>query len=404
MKSPLNRLCLVAVMLGLASSALAACQALAGIEDRTYADGGTGPSPECVDYCKLAKTVCQGKSTLYSSDETCLATCALMPPGERGEPTAHNTVACRLNQLVLAQQTGESSTIPDYCAKAGPGGNGQCGSNCESYCQLYDAACHTDQPQLTSAQYDPATCAEKCKGLADTGSFDATADLAGDTLQCRLAHTSAASVNPTEHCSHAQLQAQTQTMPAGPCIDDPATVPDCNSYCQLEFSECQGAAQVYESLEQCHQVCGALPAGAITDTKENSVGCRKYHSYNALVDPVTHCPHTGPGGDGHCGSNAEPGAVTPTGNCVSYCILLAQACSKAIPGLAASDSFESKFKSRAACTQECDMLVGAGPNSGYSLDPLPEGNTLQCRLLHVSRALSTPLADCPAALGGTPCN
>jgi hypothetical protein len=412
--SHFKRFALAALLFAAAGSALSACQSLAGIEDRTYGGdaGATGegePSAQCQQYCSLAVEVCGGTDALYADDKTCLGICALLPKGEDIEPTG-NTVACRINQLLVAKQVtpGEPATLPDYCAKAGPGGDGTCGTDCESYCLLYQGACQTTQPQLGATQYDQDTCVAKCKGLKDLPTFDSLGNYSGDTLQCRLAHTSSATVAPEEHCVHAQLQAQAQAVPPGPCIDDPAvTKPDCDSYCQLEMTECDGERAVYESLAQCKAVCAALPQGSVADIKENTVGCRKYHSYNALVDPMTHCPHTGPGGDGHCGSPDMPSAETVTGNCESYCILLSKACASTVPGLDVPDTFAGNFKTQAACQQACgNDLDGAAPNSGYSIDPLPEGPTLQCRLLHVSRALVSPTAainECSAALGGAPC-
>ena len=409
--SRLTRFSLVAVLLCAVSAALGACQALAGIEDRTFDgnDGGdtdAGTSAQCEKYCQLAQDVCGGENALYADDKTCKGICALLPPGQDIEPTG-NTVACRVKQLEVAQQVtpGEPATLPDYCAKAGPGGNGTCGSNCESYCLLYAGACKENQPQLGTVQYDQDTCISKCEGLADKRTFDWMSDYEGDTLQCRLAHTSSATIDPAEHCVHAQLQAQAQAKPPGPCIDDPKKVmPDCTSYCQLEMTECQGDEKIYESLAQCKAVCNALPKGSVADIKENTVGCRKYHSYNALVDAPTHCPHTGPGGDGHCGSTDAPGPDKVTGNCESYCILLAAACDSSKPGLDAADSFQGKFASQAACQEACGEIDGAAPNSGYTLATLPEGDNLQCRLLHVSRALSDAINECSSALGGAPCN
>ncbi len=421
----MNRFIPLALLLGLASSALGACQALAGIQDRSLASsstggsgtgggapsdagaggeagGNTGPTEQCSTYCSQIMDMCKSPNSAYSDISTCLGICALMPPGEAIEKTG-NTVVCRLNQLSNQLITGEAATLAETCAKAGPGGAGVCGSNCESYCQLYQAACQADQPQLdVTPQYDPTKCAAACEGLRDTGSFDTDANYTGDTLQCRLVHTSAATVNPGEHCVHAQLQAQGQAMPApGPCLDDPKKVkPDCDSYCQLELTECSGAKAVYEDSAQCHAVCEALDKGEVTDTSQNTVGCRKYHSYNALVDPDTHCPHTGPGGDGHCGSTTLP-ATGETGNCDSYCLLASKACTvTASP----TNNFSTTFPGgQADCLTQCVKLSGAGPSLPYSVAPLPKGNTMQCRLLHVSRALTTPADDCAAALGAAPC-
>jgi hypothetical protein len=325
-----------------------------------------------------------------------------MDPGDDNERAPGNTVACRANQLRIAKQTGEPGTLPDYCAKAAPGGNGECGSNCESYCQLYAAACQSTEPQIGPTQYDQETCVEKCQGLADTGAYDVDANYTGDTLECRLVHISAASVEPETHCSHAQLNAQGQVTPKGPCLDEATTDPDCDSFCKLEMAECSGEFSVFESLAQCKAVCNALPRGNVTDIKENTVGCRKYHSYNAMFDPRTHCPHTGPGGDGHCGATSKASDPEPTGNCESYCILAEKACAATVVGVPLTSTFEGTLVDTDNCLTVCDGLDGASVNAGYSVSPEPTGDTLFCRLLHVSRALTDP-AECVGALGGDPC-
>jgi hypothetical protein len=153
---------------------------------------------------------------------------------------------------------------------------------------------------------------------------------------------------------------------------------------------------VYESLAQCKAVCAALTPGTADDESGNTVACRKYHSYNAILDPMTHCPHTGPGGDGHCGSTAMPDTGS-TGNCESYCGLLETACASdfhaAFPGV---DS-----DAQTACDAACAPLDDAAPDSPYSI--AATGNNLSCRLLHLSRALSDA-TECPAAEGNAaPC-
>ncbi len=404
------RLLCLGLGLGAASWALGACQSLAGIEDRTFvasagdagaAGEGSLASPQCQNYCSRIMALCTKPYEAYADISTCLGTCALLPPGEAIEKTG-DTVACRLNQLAIQESpSAEPATLAEACVRSGPGGNGVCGSNCESYCQLYAAACRADQPDLTSAQYDQETCVAKCEGLKDDGTFDTDANYLGDTLQCRLVHTGAATVSPEAHCPHAQLQAQGQVTPKGPCLDDPKTTkPDCDSFCRLELAECQGIDKNFESPEQCQAVCNALPKGSVEDTSQNSVGCRKYHAYNAMLDPDTHCAHTGPSGDGHCGSNMAPDTGA-TGNCESYCLLAEAACSASTARVDPLMTFESTFGDPSECMKACVKLPGAGPNSGYSVKA--KGNNVQCGILHASRALTTPADECAAALGAAPC-
>jgi hypothetical protein len=431
----LQRIARLTVALGLSGAALSACQSLAGIEDRNYvaagageggesaAEAGTagiagmagmagesaagggpdiGPTPACQDYCARIMALCTKPNEAYTDISTCLGICALFPTGDVIEKTG-NTLACRVNQLAIQESPGaEANTLPEACARSGPGGNGVCGSNCESYCMLYKGACHADLPNLTDTQYDLAECADACNGLEDVGSYDTDRNSGGDTLQCRLYHTSAATVEPMTHCPHAQLAAQTGATDAdsGPCTDHAKAAPDCDSFCNLERAECGDVNKVYDDLNQCLAVCQALPPGTNADKAENTVGCRKYHSYNAMFDADTHCSHTGPGGDGVCGSPALP-ATGATGNCESYCILAKKACSATVTGVDPASTFEAAFVDAAGCMKACVKVDGAGPNSGYSV--AANGNNVQCRLLHSSRALTKP-SECAAALGAaSPC-
>ena len=69
------------------------------------------------------------------------------------------------------------------CPRAGPGGDGTCGTNCESYCYLFNAAC--------SQLYKPLpNCLEACNVLKDTKMFDVVVNHDGDS--------SAVSVGPRE--------------------------------------------------------------------------------------------------------------------------------------------------------------------------------------------------------------
>ncbi|HET7542997.1 MAG TPA: hypothetical protein VFK05_24155 [Polyangiaceae bacterium] len=394
-----TRIHALTLLLGSAAFALGACQAIAGIEDRTYvadvagdagaagADSGPPASPQCIEYCNSAKSVCttipDGATdpvpSLYLSDLACLATCAQMPP--KGDN--QNSVDCRNKQLGFMVDIGEPGQ--DYCPGAGPGGNGVCGSNCENYCYLFSIACKDEFQTYGEGDEGRAVCEKKCLGLTDTGSYNATqsGNYFGDTVQCRLVHTTSSMLDPGGHCSHAGLKSTEK------CVDDPKAEPDCEKFCHLELTECSGFGfPMYDDPKQCLAVCGALDRGHIGDQAQNTVGCRMYHSYNSLLDPAMHCTHTGPGGDGHCVNSKDP----DDGNCESYCRLLEAAC---------ESDFSDNFTDQAACQAECLKLDGHEANKGYSLSA--KGDNLQCRLLHVSRAFAKP-SECAAALGGSPCN
>jgi hypothetical protein len=371
-------------LLGVATMLIgvAGCAAIVGIEDRTFdggpTDGGTSNSPACNDYCSKVMTACPGHFAVYSSADACLGVCRRLPPGDEVEP-APNTLACRRKQVEFAITTQEPR---DYCPAAGPGGAGTCGTNCESWCTLLQQTC----PKEYSAMPD---CPRACSALKDTGKFDADLDHDGDTIQCRLVHVSNANSNasaPATHCGHAALVSSEY------CEAPQDKAPDCAEFCRFNAAGCPGDLSVYESNQQCLAVCGALPPGTNGDREENTMGCRSWHTFNALIDPASHCGHTGPGGDGHCGVDAPD----KTGNCVAYCILAEKAC---------ATGFAAKYSSQSACQVDCSNqpdAFGAKHDSKYRLATSATGNTLQCRLLHVSRALSDA-TECPSGLGQGVC-
>jgi hypothetical protein len=352
--------------------AIVGCQSIIGIEDRFYDASPPPPSKpaasaQCETYCNDIMSVCIGNNAVYATMEACLGVCALLPPGDPSEPGRDNTVACRQTQIANAQ-LGELSL---NCPRAGPGGDGYCADNCDSYCLLFEKACKDVFKPLPN-------CKQACGVLKNRGMFDVIDDHGGDTLQCRLTHVSNAAAEPTEHCPHARIVPVTD-----PCINSPKAAPSCEDYCRINIGICTGAQAVYESVEQCMAVCAVLPQGTEADTATDTVGCRKYHSYNSVGDPVTHCPHAGPGGDGHCGKD----------NCTGYCSMIAAGC---------KTDFMSTFGGdMATCLSMCATIPGAGPNSGYSIHAA-NGNTLQCRLLHAARALADSTA-CPSAMGAGDC-
>lgn len=370
-------------LLALAALTASACQNLIGLEERHLdpvttdggGDGGAPPSAQCVEYCDTVLANCTGPLAVYSSRETCLGVCRLLPAGDALEPVG-NTVACRLKQ---AENAG--SFEPDLaCPAAGPGGAGTCGDDCDAYCGLLEQICPTEFAQVPG-------CKQHCLLLPDAQRFDVVKDHDGDTRQCRLVHVSSASVLPSPHCEHAKLIATT------PCTDPETEPVDCDEICKLEMGACTGPLAQFESSAQCLAVCHALPPGTAADTAVDSAWCRRYHSYSSFADPAQHCSHTGPTGDGHCGKDVS---ATDLANCHGYCDLLRKACS----------DFDSHFATQDACALECASLPDGAKDAKFAVTPEPTGATLACRLRHVARALEAPAdagSECVAAYGGSPC-
>jgi hypothetical protein len=177
--------------LAAAPTAVLACGNLLGIEERAYT-----PSSLCDAYCAEVTETCTGDFLLYASLETCLGTCGRLPEGKEGD-TSGNTVECRREQARLAKQTGELS---EYCRRAGPGGDGTCGSNCEGFCTLMVPVCGAGYFENGEA------CLAACAPLSDHHDYRVPAP-DEDSVQCRLYHVTSATLS-TEHCAHAHGDAK----------------------------------------------------------------------------------------------------------------------------------------------------------------------------------------------------
>jgi hypothetical protein len=142
-------------------------------------------------------TNCTGEYVQYPDAETCRQVCARLPEGTDGD-TKVNTVGCRTRQARAAAI--EPFT---HCKFAGPGANGECGSNCEAFCGLMQTIC----TEATSEYFyaNEADCLDDCSGLLDLGDYSAADDLKyfeGDHVQCRLFHVGASVLEPGYHCEH----------------------------------------------------------------------------------------------------------------------------------------------------------------------------------------------------------
>lgn len=157
---------------------------------------GAGPeplaSPLCNQYCDRVMASCVDENRQYASRTSCLAVCSALEPGQ--PEVAGNTVQCRLERALFADDTGEPER---YCFSAGPGGGGVCGADCEGYCALMTATC----PQFGSG----AECLSACANVPDLSQDQkfSVAIMSGDSIQCRLFHVSAARLDAVTHCEHA---------------------------------------------------------------------------------------------------------------------------------------------------------------------------------------------------------
>jgi hypothetical protein len=147
----------------------------------------------CDDYCNEVATNCSDDATKqYKDNNTCLAACVAFPAGHLTDMMG-NTLGCRLYH-------GGAPAMSDpatHCPHAGPGGAGQCGSNCEGFCEIALKACTGTMAQYT----DSNDCMTKCAQFPDTVKYSASVT-SGNTLACRLYHATVATVDPVTHCGH----------------------------------------------------------------------------------------------------------------------------------------------------------------------------------------------------------
>jgi hypothetical protein len=151
----------------------------------------------------------------------------------------------------------------------------------------------------------------------------------------------------------------------------------CELYCSKVMEFCTGGLQVYAKVETCMLACEKFPPGQSGDVSGNSVECRLRNAELADTtgEPQTHCPAAGPGGNGGCGSNCE-----------GSCTLMLATC----PGFFASST-------------ECESACAAVPDMGGFNVSQQSGNSMQCRLYHVSAAQLDPTTHCPHAAGMAIC-
>lgn len=157
-----------------------------------------------------------------------------------------------------------------------------------------------------------------------------------------------------------------------------AATPTCAAYCTAIMANCTGdgtngmpANGQYTSVDNCMHSCAAMPVGAASDTSGNTLGCHLYHDNAAKGDPMLHCPHAGPGGDGVCG------AV-----CDGYCQIAMKYCTSANGAQVYTD------------LNDCVTTCMAIPNDVRYNISVQDGAHEACLLYHVQEASTVPPDHC----------
>ena len=156
----------------------------------------------------------------------------------------------------------------------------------------------------------------------------------------------------------------------------------CEQYCATITANCDDDDIQYSTEENCNQVCPNLPGFNNPDTIGDTVGCRLENAEQAGVIGADECPTAGPGSEGACGDN-----------CTTFCLLFEKAC-----GTEPVDLFD--YANQAACRADCASFPDMGP---FSAELTTDGDTVQCRLYHVSQAFVDAAFHCEHAAGISIC-
>lgn len=146
----------------------------------------------------------------------------------------------------------------------------------------------------------------------------------------------------------------------------------CAAYCETLTTNCQDTngqyfAGVDGGLSACMVACAAFPEGTKADTAGNTLGCRAYHGGPpAANDAALHCEHAGPGGAGVCGSDCE-----------GFCAIALAVCG-------------SVYADESACMAECATFPD---DVAYNTTAMA-GDSLACRLYHLTAAAVDPFVHC----------
>jgi hypothetical protein len=158
----------------------------------------------------------------------------------------------------------------------------------------------------------------------------------------------------------------------------------CDDYCAQVQKNCTGELAQFGGpapLESCKATCASWTPGALTDTMNNTLGCRIYHSgMPAVMAGATHCGHAGLiGGD----TDPVAGAAQCGDGVEAFCKLALTTC-------------PAVYADVATCTTEAAKFAKSA--TPFSATKDAAGNTFSCRAYHLTVAAGSAAAatmHCP---------
>jgi hypothetical protein len=159
----------------------------------------------------------------------------------------------------------------------------------------------------------------------------------------------------------------------------------CASYCADISANCSAANQQWPNAGDCEEACAAFEQGDAGDQTDDTLECRAYHAGVAgTTEPQVHCIHAGP-----LGSGVDAGNGCGTDRCLAFCRVGFEIC-----GTDPGYPFDSEDDCRTDCaayTDDVDFTTNQ-----------TSGDTLACRMYHLTAAIGDKATHCPH-LAGSQC-
>jgi len=217
------------------------------------------------------------------------------------------------------------------------------------------AGCKPDEPMTT----ETGTGGSSSSSTTSTSTTSTTSTTSGSASSTEATSTEGTTGEPTS-TTDLTSGSGTSGSTEGP------TDARCMMYCAQIMTNCTGKNAQYVSAETCAGVCATFRPGSDGDVSGNSFACRLYHTGAAGMDANTHCVHAGPSGGGACG---EP--------CEGFCTIAGAIC-------------PTEWPDAPTCASECAGFDGSEPYDAGDVS----GDTLACRLYHLTVAATDPAVHC----------
>jgi hypothetical protein len=164
----------------------------------------------------------------------------------------------------------------------------------------------------------------------------------------------------------------------------------CASFCELALELCTEEFTIYQSPAVCETAC-ALYSDEDRKCREDEL--KDLQAANSENERYLYCPRASIGGGGKCGGSL----------CKNYCNAMAVACSDYVEDNVVYPDADGTHGE--SCEAKCAVIpdkekarLGAGAST-FDIDADHEGDTIQCRLVHLTLATEEVFAQehCPHA-------